>query len=340
MSVLFRSDGWVKSVQGPAVPGAQIFVCTQPANAPSSLVPVSPSPQASIFSDSGGLVPITQPIITDGFGHYDFYAAPGLYTVLVYQNGLLQQTYPDQSVGGIGSGGGVNLVAGANITIVGSVISATGGTTLESEGTANPNQSILNLASDWNTGIYVAATDGSSYFNEYLPYTQVLQVGGTFNNPYANPVGTVTISNNVITVVTSFTSSSWPGAGARQYIAGQTLKYWFSGFQTLTFLNGQAIDLTCNTPPNSGLPPTFTGTFTHANVSTTTDPGLIAVPLNVMACYSGVDSAIPPNIKSSLSNTGALWVEPDSNFWVHTVKSTNGSDANWTAVSATPILIG
>lgn len=91
----WRSDGWVKSAQGAAVPGAQIYVCNQPANV--DVVP--PSPLASIFSDSGGLVPITQPLITDGFGHYDFYAAPGIYTVIVALGGVVQQVYPDQSVG-------------------------------------------------------------------------------------------------------------------------------------------------------------------------------------------------------------------------------------------------
>ena len=112
MATYFRNDGWVKSAQGPAVPGAQIFVCTQPASAPpalSALVP-TPSPLASVFADVNGLVPITQPIITDGFGHYNFYALPGSYTLLVYNSGRLQQTYPDQSLGGIDSGGGTAVV--------------------------------------------------------------------------------------------------------------------------------------------------------------------------------------------------------------------------------------
>jgi len=90
----FRNDGWVKSQQGVAVPGAQIYVCSQPAN---STVP--PTPLAAIYSDNAGLSPITQPIITDGFGHYDFYALSGLYTVIVALGGTIQQTYTDQLVG-------------------------------------------------------------------------------------------------------------------------------------------------------------------------------------------------------------------------------------------------
>lgn len=97
----FRNDGFVKSTLGPAVPGAQIFVCDQPANIPAGLSAVAPNPTplATIYSDPDGLVPITQPILTDGFGHYDFYVLPGTYDVSVYLGGKLQQEYPDQSIG-------------------------------------------------------------------------------------------------------------------------------------------------------------------------------------------------------------------------------------------------
>lgn len=112
----FRMDGWVKSAQGPAVPGAQIYVCTQPANT----VSLPPTPLANIFSDVNGLVPITQPIITDGFGHYDFYASAAVYTIVVGLGGVVQQVYPDQSIGGAsgstGGGGGTALVLQANGT--------------------------------------------------------------------------------------------------------------------------------------------------------------------------------------------------------------------------------
>ncbi len=131
MQNLFRTDGWVKSTQGPAVPGAQVFVCTQPANTAS----FPPSPLAPTYADPGGLIPLAQPIITDGFGHYDFYTVAGLYTVVVANGGLIQQVYPDQSVGGIGTGG-------------------TGSTlTLENNGIANGNQKLLNLVAGQNISI-------------------------------------------------------------------------------------------------------------------------------------------------------------------------------------------
>ena len=127
----FRTDGWVKTIQGPAVPGAQVYVCLQPAN----VAGTPPSPLANIFSDPSGLVPITQPILPDGFGHYDFYAAAGVYTLVVAFGCVIQQVYLDQSVGAAGSHGVVtslsllingvaassqtvqNLIPGASMTI-------------------------------------------------------------------------------------------------------------------------------------------------------------------------------------------------------------------------------
>jgi hypothetical protein len=127
-----------------------------------------PSPLAAIFSDPFGLVPISQPIITDGFGHYDFYTTPGVYTVVVGLGGVTQQVYPDQSVGGGTQGGGTALalqVNGApttnqllaNFRGAGSVtisadslgdITITGASlALQTNSTANALQSVLNLKS-------------------------------------------------------------------------------------------------------------------------------------------------------------------------------------------------
>ncbi len=100
MATFFRTDGWVKSVLGQAVAGAQIYVCTQPAN--SAFVP--PSPLALIFSDAAGQMPLAQPVSTDGFGHYSYYALSGFYTEVVSNQGKVQQVYPDQTVGLPGTG--------------------------------------------------------------------------------------------------------------------------------------------------------------------------------------------------------------------------------------------
>lgn len=111
----FRSDGWVKSVLGQAIAGASIYVCTQPAD----VAYVPPIPQVQIYSDPAGLSPITQPVISDGFGHYDFYVPYGTYTVVIVTGGNIQQVYPDQTIGfETGSSGDVSSVFGRTGDVV------------------------------------------------------------------------------------------------------------------------------------------------------------------------------------------------------------------------------
>ena len=107
MATFFRSDGWVKSVIGQAVAGAQIYVCSQPADI--SFVP--PLPQVALFADASGVTTLAQPVITDGFGHYDFYVPYGTYTVVIVNGGKIQQVYADQTIGFSG-GGAVSSVFG------------------------------------------------------------------------------------------------------------------------------------------------------------------------------------------------------------------------------------
>jgi hypothetical protein len=99
MAKLYRMDGWVKGTLGNAIAGAQVYVCYQPAN--TTFVP--PDPLVSIYSDVNGLVPINH-CVTDGFGHYFFYALSGFYTVVVVNGGNTQQVYLDQMVGLPGTG--------------------------------------------------------------------------------------------------------------------------------------------------------------------------------------------------------------------------------------------
>ena len=140
----FRYDSWTKTAQGPAVPGAQIYVCTQPANVNSA----PPSPLASIYSDPNGLVPVTQPLIADGFGHVDFYALAGLYTIVVAIGGIIQQVYPDQSLGGVGTGGaGLILQVNGTPNAVQSELNLTGSGTVTVTDNGNGTVSIAGAGS-------------------------------------------------------------------------------------------------------------------------------------------------------------------------------------------------
>lgn len=203
MATFYRADGWVKSTLGAAVSGAKIYICTQPAN-----ITTSPTPLASIFSDPNGLIPITQPIISDGFGHYNYYVAPGLYTEIIVFNGAVQQSYPDQSIGNVSAGGSgssivfetnstpnfnqllQNLVEGAGITVSTDNL---GNTTIASSNpnpismqvnsTPNADQTVLNFEDTttvtWQntSGGVVKATAVNA------PLTSAYFVGGSFGYP-------------------------------------------------------------------------------------------------------------------------------------------------------------
>lgn len=175
----FRYDSWIKSAQGPAIAGAQVYVCTQPANV--AFTP--PSPLAAIYSDPNGLVPITQPLIADGFGHVDFYALQGVYTVVVAIGGVIQEVLPDQSLGGAAASGGGSII-------------------LQTNGVTNTDQFLLNLqnldgtvtlSSDSSGDVTISAASqaavvkwmiGAGVINSAVPAPSTGYIGITSNLVY------------------------------------------------------------------------------------------------------------------------------------------------------------
>ncbi len=102
MSIV-RDDRWVAEAQGRALSGAQVYWCTQPASTAAN----PPSPLATAYTDLGG-DPLTQPAITDGFGHAFAYLDNSvLYTVVIWHPlfGPNPIVLPDQALGGEGSAG-------------------------------------------------------------------------------------------------------------------------------------------------------------------------------------------------------------------------------------------
>jgi len=211
-------DGWVKTAQGPAIAGAQIYVCTQPANIP-TIPPAAPSPLALIYSDPNGLVPIAQPIITDGFGHYDFYALPGLYTVVVSYNGVVQNYYTDQSLGAVGTGGGgtslvlevngtptsnqllLNLASGSGVTLADlgggtvQISASSSGITLQTNGTNNTDQALLNLIAGTGVSLVAGGTGGVTITNTSTGTTFGTSGVGFFWGPgFTGPLFSASIS--------------------------------------------------------------------------------------------------------------------------------------------------
>jgi hypothetical protein len=137
MSTYFRLQGSINSVQGQALDGVDVYVCTQPASTGS----IPPSPLATIYADSIGTA-LANPVVSDGNGNWFFYADPALYTIVVYDPAQRIETtvFADQAVvtPGGGSVNSVGLTMPAEFTVAGSPVS-TSGTLAVSKAAVNAN---------------------------------------------------------------------------------------------------------------------------------------------------------------------------------------------------------
>lgn len=126
MSV-FRFDGSINNAGlGQACEGVQVYVLTQPAN--TGVFP--PTPLASLFTDSTGVTPLANPVISDGNGNFFFYAASGTYTLYYHDpfGRIPDEIFPDQALTTQG-GGTVTSVAvtvPAELSVAGSPITTSG----------------------------------------------------------------------------------------------------------------------------------------------------------------------------------------------------------------------
>ncbi len=199
-ATLFRYDGWAKDPLGRAMAGVQVYVCTQPAN-----ITNPPSPLATIYTAATGVPATSQPVTSDGFGHFFFYALPGLYTVVIINAGSIQEVLPDQSLGNVASGSGVSYPL------------------LEHNGVPNGSQSILNLIAGSNISITDNGIGGLT-FNVATPTTLLLEHNGTVNGSQTllnliggtnttitdNGSGGITIASSGMTISTAGTASPTP----------------------------------------------------------------------------------------------------------------------------------
>jgi hypothetical protein len=122
----FRFDGIVINAVGEAIPGAEVYVCTQPAT--TNIIP--PSPLASLFTDSTGTTPLANPVTVDGNGNFFWYAATGIYTVVVFDpfNRIPTLIFPDQEVvtPGAGTVTSIALTMPLEFSVAGSPVTTAG----------------------------------------------------------------------------------------------------------------------------------------------------------------------------------------------------------------------
>lgn len=312
MATYFRADGWVKSVLGPAVSGAQIYVCNQPAT---DLVDIPPAPLSTLYSDPLGNTPLPQPVITDGFGHYDFYTAAGTYTVVVVNNGLIQQIYPDQSIAESGGITSLNTLVG-DVTIQGGTgisVAVVGSSIIlisQTQGVVSLNTLVGNLTIIPGTGIAVSNVGSSQ-----IEITNT-EPGTTYTGGTGISVTGAVISNSGVLSMNSLTGALniTAGSGITVTPSGTSIQISASssGVSSLNSLTGflnitAGTDITI-TPSGSSIQVTYSGGFpsgqrllfgTTTTGTITYSPSFTTAPRLVLGNYTG-----SVNILSN-SSTGA-----------------------------------
>jgi hypothetical protein len=219
--MLYRYDTFVKSAMGPALAGAQVFVCTQPANT----VTYPPSPLASIFSDPNGQFPVVQPLACDGFGHTQFYVQSGTYTVVVAIGNVIQNVYADQTIGQLG----INvLITGS--PVAGQALVATSSTTASWQTIAGttlnypavPNQFLNSYTSA--TGMFTSAqpvlsgianpTSNVNFIFNANTFTRTYSVAQQWNESLVNSSIASLFNGNFPTPAVAMIGSIWNGSTA------------------------------------------------------------------------------------------------------------------------------
>lgn len=302
---IVRSDGWFKSSTGAAIVGAQVYVLTQPAN--TTLI----APQATLYSDPGGIVPLTQPLITDAFGHYYFYVNGGTYTILISLNGTTQQVYTDQSIGGA-------------VT-----------TLLETNSVANTFQATLNLIQGTNIGLVTNGAGGVTITVTSIDLTFAVQpswwmsgdgsnypfksgaAGGRLGSSPANAVkfwmvriyNYITISRLSLVNATAV-AGSFGGFGLYNNTGTIKLFSWDN-------INTAVVGLQSFTLPSSIFVPPGTYMFACANSSAVTDPFTeggyqtlqssdTSQPWNALHVRSGIGTTVLSGAGAMPSTLGTL----------------------------------
>jgi hypothetical protein len=295
-----------------------VYVVSQ-SQGPTVTTLVPPSPLASIFSDSLGASPVTQPGQTDGFGHYFFYAPAGLYTVIIVIGGQVYQVLPDQNLGN----GGLN-VSVTGTPVAGQALVATGPTTASWQaifGSTINYPAITNqFLNSYNsvTGLFTSAQPVLSGIGNPTSNVNFIFNANTFTRTYSqsSALGNEVLANsNAATVFGNVTSPTLSFAGA----------VW-NGSTSVT--DSWNLSLVTGGGPN----PTSNFTFQHigsSGVGSVLVPNLITTNLSIGRIIYD-NNGQSGNTGQVLTSTtlGAIWQNSPA------VTTLNGSGA--TFVTGTP----
>ena len=195
----------LNTAPGQAVSGAKVWFLTQP----NSCVPGNQmtscstlAPLATVYSNATGAGGAqTLPLLTNQYGECAAYLAPALYTVCYNSPYTGQLCYPDQNVGGSGTGGGPSVSAVSPILVnggAGPVTTGNASVSCPTCSTSTGTQLILPILS-WNgaqtiadqtfAGVYIApqaTTIPSGCTNLGIDTAPASYTGGSVTYPVAS----------------------------------------------------------------------------------------------------------------------------------------------------------
>lgn len=174
-----RYQSQIQSAVGDALDGTRIYVCDQPA----STGDLPPTPLATLYTDTSAGVTSDNPVFTDGNGNYDFYAVPGLYTLVIDDplERIEEIIIPDIAIFPIGAGSGTVTSVGLNMPAEFSVA----GSPVDTSGTLVVTKAVENALTVW-----AGPTGGPAAVPTFKLLTDLLTAAGI--------VGTGTVTSIAI----------------------------------------------------------------------------------------------------------------------------------------------
>jgi hypothetical protein len=250
----------LQTALGQAVAGAEVYILSQPANL-STL-----TPQAQVYADPLGNVPLTQPLFTDGLGEFIAYLEPGIYTVVYISEICGQLVYADQniSVGGGTPGSATFDEIGSGTNTIATMVVGSGAS-LAPSGTGRVKATDID-------GVQVTGTPGTG---------QVLTATSPTAADWQTPESSGVVSLNTLTgaIVLSV------GSGLAIVQSGNTITISIATvFSITSFTGGAAANV------ETGF--SFTNPSFSASYSTTpasakiTNTASIDSPLNLVSPYT------------------------------------------------------
>lgn len=279
MSVFGRyQTAQLQTALGQAVAGASVYFLTQPANTDNL------TPLATVYANSTGAGgPVQQPLLTNGFGEFAAYLAPGVYTVVYISAITGKLIYIDQNValgGGTPGtvtfdeiGSGTNTTAamvvgsGASLTPVGSGrIKATDIDGVQVTGVPGTGQVIKATSPTAATWQDESAESGITSINGQTGPAITIAVGTGL--AIAQSGNTITISLATVFTITSFTGGQTVELGFAVVNPAFSATYSITpASANITNTDGTDSPHNLTTPFTSA---TISGTFTHTSVVTVT----------------------------------------------------------------------